>query len=57
MTVDMKLTSRPSVQNLILKMDSGAQGITLPLATFRKMLPDKLDSRWLTTAGDHQSCQ
>ena len=55
MTVDVKLTSRPSIHNLILKVDNGAQGNTLPLATFRKMLPDKLDSRRLTTA-DHQSC-
>ena len=44
-TVNVKLTSRPGIHNLILKVDTGAQGNTLPLATFRRMFPDKLDSR------------
>ena len=43
MTVNVKHTSRPGIHNLILKVDTGALGNTLPLTTFRKMFPDKLD--------------
>ncbi|WP_419585361.1 reverse transcriptase domain-containing protein, partial [Thiolapillus sp.] len=46
-TVNVKLTSRPGIHSLILKVDTGAQGNTLPLATFRKMFPDKLDRNGL----------
>ena len=42
-TINVKLTSRPGIHNLILKVDTGAQGNTLPLATFRTMFPKKLD--------------
>ena len=42
-TFDVKLTSRPGIHNLILKVDTGAQGNTLPLTTLRMMFPDKLD--------------
>ena len=42
-TVYVKLTSRPGIHNLILKVDTGAQGNILPLTTFRKMFPDKVD--------------
>ena len=41
--INVKLTSRPGVHNLNLKVDTGAQGNTIPLETFRKMFPDKLD--------------
>ena len=43
MTVNVKHTSRPGIHNLILKVDTGAQGNTLPLTTFRNMFPDKLN--------------
>ena len=46
-TFNVKLTSRQGIHNLILKVDTGAQGNTLPLATFRKMFPDKLDRNGL----------
>ena len=35
-TVNVKLTSRPGIHNLILEVDTGAQGNTLPLTTFRR---------------------
>ena len=41
--VNVKRTTRPGIHNLMLKVDMGAQGNTLPLTTFRKMFPDKVD--------------
>ncbi|KAK7094506.1 hypothetical protein V1264_006061 [Littorina saxatilis] len=40
--LNVKLTSRPGIHNLNLKVDTGAQGNTLPLRTFRQMFPDHL---------------
>ena len=53
-TVNVKLTSRPGIHNLILKVDTGAQDNTLPLATFRRMFPNKLDSRFKIILLSHQ---
>lgn len=42
--VQIKLSNRPGIHNLSLKVDTGAQGNTLPLRTFRRMYPDKLNA-------------
>ena len=42
--VQIKLNNRPGIHNLSAKIDTGAQGNTLPLRTFRRMYPDKLDA-------------
>ena len=42
--VHIKLNNRPGIHNLSAKIDTGAQGNTLPLRTFRRMYPDKLDA-------------
>ena len=38
----IKLYNRPGVHNIISKVDTGAQGNTLPLRLFREMFPDLL---------------
>ena len=42
--VQIKLNNRPGIHNLSAKIDTGAQGNTLSLRTFRRMYPDKLDA-------------
>ena len=42
-TVNVELTCRYGIHNLILKVNTGAPGNTLLLTTFEKMFPDKLD--------------
>ena len=42
--VQIKLNNRPGIHNLSAKIDTGAQGNTLPLRTFRRMYPDQLDA-------------
>ena len=39
----IKLPSRPGIHILKAKVDTGAEGNTLPLRTFRRMFPDKVD--------------
>ena len=41
--VKIKLSNRPGIHNLKLKVDTGAQGNTLPMSTFRRMYPDMLN--------------
>ena len=38
----LKLYNRPGIHNIITKVDTGAQGNTLPLRLFREMFPDLL---------------
>ncbi|XP_014673997.1 PREDICTED: uncharacterized protein K02A2.6-like [Priapulus caudatus] len=40
--LDIKLRNRPGVHTLRLKVDTGAQGNTLPLSVFRRMYPNML---------------
>ena len=42
--VQIKLNNRPGIHHLSAKIDTGAQGNTIPLRTFRHMYPDKLDA-------------
>ena len=42
--VQIKLNYRSGIHNLSAKIDTGAQGNTIPLRTFRRMYPDKLDA-------------
>ena len=42
--MQIKLNNRPGIHNLSAKIDTGAQGNTLPLRTFRRMYPDQLDA-------------
>ena len=42
--VQIKLNNLPGIHNLSAKIDTGAQGNTLPLRTFRRMYPDKVDA-------------
>ena len=42
--VQIKLNTRPGIHTLSAKIDTGAQGNTIPLRTFRRMYPDKLDA-------------
>ena len=39
-----RCNNRPGIHNLSAKIDTGAQGNTIPLRTFRRMYPDKLDA-------------
>ena len=56
-TVNVKPHSRPGVHNLILKVDTGAQGNTLPLRTYRQMFPDQLTKDGLPKYGVVQPAQ
>ena len=40
----MRRNNRPGIHNLSAKIDTGAQGNTIPLRTFHRMYPDKLDA-------------
>ena len=40
--LSIKLPSRPGTHNLSLKVDTGAQGNTIPLRLFREMFPDQV---------------
>ena len=42
--VPIKLNNRRGIHNLSAKIDTGAQGNTITLRTFRRMYPDKLDA-------------
>ena len=42
--INIKLPNRNSVHKLRLKIDRGAQGNTLPVSTFRRIFPEKLDA-------------
>ncbi len=44
-TLDIKLLGKPGIHNLMLKVDTGAQGNTLPLRIFRKMFPDLVNEQ------------
>ena len=39
-----RCNNRPGIHNLSAKIDTGAQGNTIPLRTFPRMYPDKLDA-------------
>ena len=41
--INIKLPNRNGIHKLRLKIDTGAQGNILPVCTFRRMLPKKLD--------------
>jgi hypothetical protein len=40
--LNIKIYNRPGIHNLRLKVDTGAQGNTIPLSVFRRMYPDML---------------
>ena len=42
--VDVVLSNRPGVHTLKLKVDTGAQGNTLPLRTYCRMFPENIDT-------------
>ena len=42
--INIKLPNRNDIHKLRLKIDTGAQGNTLPLSTFRRMFTEKLDA-------------
>ena len=42
--MNIKLPNRNGIHKLRLKIDTGAQGNTLPVSTFRRMFPEKLDA-------------
>ena len=42
--INIKLPNRNGIHKLRLKIDTGAQGNTLPVSTFRRMFPEKLDA-------------
>ena len=42
--ISIKLPNRNGIHKLRLKIDIGAQGNTLPVFTFRRMFPEKLDA-------------
>lgn len=42
--VNIKLPDRNGIHRLRLKIDTGAQGNTLPVSTFRRMFPEKVDT-------------
>ena len=42
--INIKLPNQNGIHKLRLKIDTGAQGNTLPLSTFRRMFPEKLDT-------------
>jgi len=41
-SLSVKLSSKPGTHRLLLKVDTGAQGNTLPLRLFQEMFPDQL---------------
>ena len=41
--INIKLPNRNGIHKLRLKIDTGAQGNTRPVFTFRRMFPEKLD--------------
>ena len=41
--LQIRLPDRPGTHTLKAKVDTGAEGNTLPLRTFRRMFPDKVD--------------
>ena len=42
--LNIKLPNRNGIHKLRLKIDTGAQGNTLPVSTFHRMFPEKLDT-------------
>ena len=42
--INIKLPNRNGIHELRLKIDTGIQGNTLPVSTFRRMFPEKLDT-------------
>ena len=42
--INIKLPNRNGIHKLRLKIDTGAQGNILPVSTFRRMFPEKLDA-------------
>ena len=42
--INIKLPNRNGILKLCLKIDTGAQGNTVPVSTFRRILPEKLDA-------------
>ena len=42
--INIKLPNRNGISKLRLKIDTGAQGNTLPVSTFCRMFPEKLDA-------------
>ena len=42
--INIKLPNRNGIHELRLKIDTGAQGNTLPDSSFRRMFPEKLDA-------------
>ena len=42
--INIKLPNRNGIHKLRLTIDTGAQGSTLPVSTFRRMFPEKLDA-------------
>ena len=42
--INIKLQNRNGIHKLRLKIDTGTQGNTLPVSTFRGMFPEKLDA-------------
>ena len=42
--LNIKLPNRNGIHKLRLKIETEAQGNTLPVSTFRRMFPEKLDA-------------
>ena len=42
--INIKLPNRDGIHELRLKIDTGAQGNTLPVSTFRRISPEKFDA-------------
>ena len=42
--INIELPNRNCIHELRLKIDTGAQGNTLPISTFHRMFPEKLDA-------------
>ena len=42
--INIELPNRNGIHKLHLKIDTGAQGNALPVSTFRRMFPEKLDA-------------
>lgn len=51
--IHVKLPGNPLEHNSRVKADSGAKGNLLPLRTFRKMFPSKLDQNWQPSTAVH----
>ena len=47
--LNVRLTSRPGIHKLVLKVDTRAQGNTLPLRIYSQMFPDQLTKDGLQT--------